>query len=330
MSRSSSEPPWLQLVLDATGAAGCRGSETVQSLWSGYGQIVRCTLQGGSHPTVVVKHVRWPERQTHPRGWGGARSHARKVKSYEVEFCWYQDYAPRTSNACRVPNCLAAQRQRDGVILVLEDLNAAGYPLRRQRLDAVAFRACIEWLACFHATYMHCQVHGLWPVGTYWHLDTRPDELEVLRSRLPELAEAAATLDQRLRASTFQTLVHGDAKVANFCFSSDGSRVAAVDFQYAGGGCGMKDLAYFIGSCLDEESCARREEEALAVYFCALRRALSARSAVLDLDNLESEWRALYPLAWTDFYRFLEGWSPGHWKSHSYTREVAQRVLVQL
>jgi hypothetical protein len=330
MPSSSSEQPWLQLVLDATGAAGCQGCETVQGLWSGYGQIVRCTLDGGSHPTVVVKHVRWPDKQTHPRGWSGARSHARKARSYDVELCWYQEFSQRALLACRLPYCLAGQRQGNDIILVLEDLNAAGYALRPKQIHRGAFRACVEWLAHLHATFMQCESRGLWPVGTYWHLDTRPDELEVLRRRLPELAEAAAILDQRLRAGAFQTLVHGDAKVANFCFSNDGKRVAAVDFQYAGGGCGMKDLAYFVGSCLDEDACEKREEETLALYFYTLRTALAAQAAVLDLDALEAEWRVLYPIAWTDFYRFLEGWSPGHWKSNGYARKVARRVLADL
>jgi len=40
--------------------------------------------------------------------------------------------------------------------------------------------------------------------------------------------------------------VHGDAKLANFCFSRDGKKVAAVDFQYVDGGCGMKDLSRII------------------------------------------------------------------------------------
>lgn len=36
----------------------------------------------------------------------------------------------------------------------------------------------------------------------------------------------------------FQTFVHGDAKLANFCFGSN--NVAAVDFQYVGKGIGVK------------------------------------------------------------------------------------------
>ena len=48
--------------------------------------------------------------------------------------------------------------------------------------------------------------------------------------------------------------MHGDAKLANFLFTSDHSQVAGVDFQYVGGGCGMKDVAYLL-SCLDEDAC---------------------------------------------------------------------------
>jgi thiamine kinase-like enzyme len=66
------------------------------------------------------------------------------------------------------------------------------------------------------------------------------------------LKEAAPVIDEKLNTCAYKTFVHGDAKLANFCFAPDG-QVAGVDFQYVGGGCGMKDVAYFIGSCLNEK-----------------------------------------------------------------------------
>lgn len=101
--------------------------------------------------------------------------------------------------------------------------------------------------------------------------------------------------------------------------------MAAVDFQYVGGGCGMKDVAYFIGSCLKEAECARREAQILDTYFGHLHRALGSRN-----EALEIEWRSLYRVAWADFHRFLKGWSPGHWKINSYSERITREVINQL
>jgi len=62
--------------------------------------------------------------------------------------------------------------------MVLEDLDANGYPLRINSVSMADMEACLRWLANFHAIFMGKKPDGLWKVGTYWHLDTRPDELE--------------------------------------------------------------------------------------------------------------------------------------------------------
>lgn len=119
--------------------------------------------------------------------------------------------------------------------MVLEDLDASGYPGRRGDLSPDQVEPCLRWLAAFHATFMGEEPAGLWPVGTYWHLKTRPDELAAVDD--PELIRAAPALDHLLNQASHRTVVHGDAKVANFCWSHSGDAVAAVDFQYVGGGC---------------------------------------------------------------------------------------------
>ncbi len=212
--------------------------------------------------------------------------------------------------------------------MVFEDLDASGFPVRKGAVSMVDMQLCLQWLANFHATFMGQEPAGLWAVGTYWHLETRPDELAVLDDMA--LKEAAGQIDRKLRASPYQTFVHGDAKLANFCFSDHGRQVAAVDFQYVGGGCGMKDVAYFIGSCLYEEECERHEAELLNFYFGQLKGALQKRQSTIDSAAVEQEWRALYPLAWTDFHRFMKGWSPGHWKINSYSERMAREVLAEL
>ena len=212
--------------------------------------------------------------------------------------------------------------------MVFDDLDAGGFPDRKNSASMIEMQACLKWLANFHAIFMGKEPAELWPVGTYWHLDTRPDELNVMEDI--ELKQAASRIDQKLRESPYQTFVHGDAKLANFCFSSDGQQVAAVDFQYVGGGCGIKDVAYFIGSCLYEEDCERYEERLLDWYFTQLKEALSKRRSPIEPADIEQDWRALFPVAWADFHRFVKGWSPGHWKIHGYSERITCDVVAQL
>ena len=317
----------VDFVLSALGASSVREVSLIQSLWSGYGTISRYNLEGGERSSVVVKAVSL-EGANHPRGWNTSLSHQRKLKSYEVETAWYEKYASACGENCQVPKCLASTKIDGQVVLVLEDVDAIGYARRVQQVAEVEVKAVLSWLANFHATYLQQQPVGLWAVGTYWHLETRPDELDVLADKT--LKSYASAIDARLNAAKYQTFVHGDAKLANFCFSDDGSKVAAVDFQYVGGGCGMKDVAYFLGSCLGEADCESMEETLLNFYFDELAGAIRQNDAQIDIYALIVEWRELYKYAWTDFHRFLKGWSPGHWKINSYSERLSQEVIRTL
>lgn len=312
-----------QFVLESTGSVGLTHLGTVQSLWSGYGRIIRIGFDGGECSSVIVKHVQ-PGSGKHPRGWDTDLSHRRKLKSYQVEAHWYR-CQPDSAKAARarIPECHGVKTHGDEVLLVLEDLDSSGFAGRRSSATQTEWQACVRWLAAFHAEHLGTDAEGLWESGTYWHLETRPDELRELDDL--DLKAAAPAIDARLKASKFQTLVHGDAKLANFCFSKDGAEVAAVDFQYVGGGCGMKDLAYFVGSCFRDDEAGMREAEVLDCYFTELRR-----HASMDTDLLEADWRSLYRVAWADFHRFLKGWSPGHWKLSGYSERVAREVLNSL
>lgn len=315
-------------ILKATNASKIFEIEVIQSLWSGYGEIVRYGLTGCSIKTVIIKHIRLPNNNHHPRGWNTDLSHARKIRSYQVEMAWYQYWSKACDHTCRVPQPLGYEVYDNEVLIILEDLDAAGFPKRRAFASIDELFICLSWLANFHATFMNESPTHLWEIGTYWHLDTRPDELNALDDLA--LKKAAVLIDQELRKSPFQTFVHGDAKLANFCFSDDFKQVAAVDFQYVGGGCGMKDVAYLIGSCFDENECQQWENELLDYYFQALKTALLSKNKMIDTLAIEKNWRDLYPVAWTDFHRFIKGWSPGHWKINSYSEQLAREVISQL
>ena len=317
-----------RFILELTQAVELRNLGLVQSLWSGYGSIVRMGLEGADVSSVIVKHVQ-PGVGDHPRGWNTDLSHQRKLKSYQVETNWYGRQRERAEPGfARIPECLGVKSDGDEVLLVLEDLDAAGFAGRRSSVNQAEWQACVRWLAAFHADHLGASAEGLWESGTYWHLETRPDELEELDDL--SLKGAAPMIDARLKASTFQTLVHGDAKLANFCFSADGSEVAAVDFQYIGGGCGMKDLAYFVGSCFRDDEAERREEEVLGFYFEQLNGFVERTGDDVCAEELEADWRSLYRVAWADFHRFIKGWSPGHWKLSDYSERVTLEVIESL
>jgi len=317
-----------RFIKSTTQASRTCNQEAVQTLWSGYGNINRIELVGAQFPSVIIKYVQ-PGEGDHPRGWNTDLSHERKLKSYRVETQWYDRQRNRPSPIlARIPKCIGLKSEGDETLLVLEDLDASGFAGRRSSVNQIEWQSCVRWLAAFHAEHLGLASEGLWESGTYWHLETRPDELEKLDD-LP-LKKAASAIDAKLKASAFQTLVHGDAKLANFCFSADGTEVAAVDFQYVGGGCGMKDLAYFVGSCFRDEEAESRESEVLNFYFKELRGFLERIGRDVSADDLEADWRPLYRVAWADFHRFMKGWSPGHWKLSDYSERVTREVIESL
>ncbi|USD43490.1 phosphotransferase [Vibrio sp. SCSIO 43135] len=317
-------------------------SEVIQSLWGGYGELVRVS---NGESSLIVKHIRLPEKNDHPRGWNTARSHNRKLRSYQVEASWYRDFAAACSSECVVPKPIFVGEIEGELTLVMEDLKQLGFPntlgnADPEHVDPVYIRPCLKWLAHFHAQHISHHGEGLWESGTYWHLQTRPDELAKLRD-LP-LKQAAEQIDDLLNQAPYQTLVHGDAKLANFCFSdarigeseqtSDGEQIkaAAVDFQYVGRGCAMKDVALFISSAVPYEKCFERESELLDIYFSYLNDALAMYQPHLDSELVIASWRPLFCVAWADFQRFVKGWSPEHWKINPYTESLKERALEQI
>ncbi len=318
-------PQRLELLIQrASGASNVTLDGRLQRLWGGYGVLWRAELDlpPGS-VSAIVKHVQ-------PPGGRGDRSHRRKLRSYAVEHAFYQRYPTGclASPGCRVPRMLGSLTEAGGWLFVLEDLDASGFAERCARPDAPQIAATLRWLAQFHARFLGTPPDGLWSTGTYWHLATRPDELRAMRDA--ELRRGAPHLDRALEAARFKTFVHGDAKLENVCFSSSGREVAMVDFQYVGGGVGVKDVAYFLSSCLTADECERLVPSYLDQYLSELALAVTAAGTCHDFAALEREWRTLFPLAWVDYHRFLLGWAPGQFEREPYGAELARQVLASL
>jgi aminoglycoside phosphotransferase (APT) family kinase protein len=325
--------PLERLVCQITGAVRATRGDRIQSLWGGYGELLKMDLVGMELSQVVVKHAEPPTPKRVTRVSASDRSHERKLRSYAVEMQWYREFAARCDADCRVPRSLGGRAQAGTWLFVLEDLDAAGFPGRAAYPNSDEIRAVLRWLATFHATFLDVKPEGLWSVGTYWHLATRPDELTRVRDRV--LRDAASKFDARLNSCRYRTLVHGDAKVDNFCFSPKAlapvdAQVAAVDFQYVGAGCGMKDLAYFLSSVWESADCNAYAQDAISYYFRHLGAELNRRCATVDALAIEVEWRALYPVAWADFQRFLAGWAPGQYDDNPYARRMTQLAIESL
>ncbi len=309
-------------ILRLTQADAISRVECIQPLWNHYGTLSRVILEGGECASVIVKHIQFPAEVSHPRGFNSDISRRRKVRSYAVEMHWYQNQNTQLSDRAATPRCLDAFTESGELFLLLEDLSTRGLGQVLYAVSWEEFTVVLRWLASFHARFLGDAGEGLWSSGTYWHLDTRPEELANISGT--RMHDFAGLLDARLRCGEYPTLVHGDAKLANFLFSEDHAEVGAVDFQYVGRGAAMKDVAYFAGSCMSGPECERQEAALLDVYFEALRDQLPD---TVDAEALETEWRALYPVAWADFERFMMGWSPGHRKLTEYSDATTDRAL---
>ena len=201
-------PNFKKYLLETTAATACKELEIIQSLWSGYGKISRYQLVDSDIDTVVVKCISLKNADEHPRGWNTNLSHSRKVKSYEIETLWYKEWNQTCPITARIPKFLGSYSEGEEQWIILEDLNKE-YPSRRQQINLSEVKVCLQWLANFHTAFLNHQPEGLWKVGTYWHLDTRPEEFEKIEH--PTLKAKAHLIDAELNNCYFQTIVHGDA-----------------------------------------------------------------------------------------------------------------------
>ncbi|GIU51679.1 phosphotransferase [Shewanella sairae] len=326
----------------------CVKKETIQSLWSGYGDISRYEITRNTQTTnteistLIVKHISPPQKISHPRSWANETSHKRKLDSYLVEVNFYRNWASKCNKSCPVPKleaeyCSAkeviyAGSHQNATLLLLSDLDAQGYAKRAQQLSALESKVVLSWLAHFHALFLspssQAKTDDLWSIGSYWHLATRKDELQAT----PEspLKSAAYKIDKLLNNSKYQTIIHGDAKLANFCFNDSLTQVAAVDFQYTGYGIGVKDVIYFLGSCLSESVLENNFELLMHDYFSILTKAINQYHPQIDAKRVVKDWSDLVDLSWADFERFLAGWAPTHNKRNKFSQRMTQQALSKL
>ena len=269
-------------------------SRTLARLWGGMGYIYR--IEARSHE-LVIKHITWPSGNL-------SRGDKRKADSYHVEANFYENVAANLHQSLRLPKPYYTQRNANDIIIAMSYIETSP-----RETDE---RSVVSWLASFHAHFWNVapgQVEewGLQPQGTYWYLDTRPDEHANMPTRGWEgrLKLAARAIDDYLKRHPCQSIVHGDPKLANVLTKEDGS-TAMCDFQYCGRAMPLKDLAYFLSTSSDAED----DDDLLRHYHDELAKRLPKH----DVPSLE-DLRDALDVAYCDFYRFMSGW--GFWGSSS-------------
>ncbi|MEW5313134.1 MAG: hypothetical protein WDW38_004725 [Sanguina aurantia] len=338
------------------------------SLWAGYGEIERLSLQFGHAPTpatplpatLIMKTVAPPPGVSGPELVG----HERKMKSYTVEASFYKSHAQGLIDGpspLRLPRPIFIDAQPPSrFTFILSDLDQGSFRPSRGNMSMAQLQTALDWLACLHARY-----HGdslptdLWPVGGFWHLETRQQELASMGAEWAALKSLAPSLDLYLRglhpASTaaqrcgdpgtdssqhgrsppsslprHATILHGDFKSENLMFgvADDGSPAcAAYDFQYCGAGYGARDVVYlFCSSTTDRLLSPSGEEHLLRHYYTALQRELRTLGKDVDADDYTFELMMdHFEVSLLDYLRFMAGW--GWWGAVGWARKRGESLL---
>lgn len=283
------------------------------SLWAGMGFIYKISIDDDL-PLMVVKHV------TPPPSGEQSFGDQRKSKSYQVEANFYDHVAPELSMKLQLPSPFYVERgpRQNEITICMSYLNGSWM----NTSDPEDAKGTLRWLARFHAAYWGenetakiLKKANLQENGSYWHLDTRPNEHKDMRDRGLEgrLKRAAGAIDDCLKRDSMQCLIHGDPKEANVMqlnkkkADEEGlpsQHIAMYDFQYSGQGTPTRDLAYFLCS-----SCEKTMEGELVAYFYEQLKQELLRQGKTP-PNLQHFLQSL-DLAFCDFHRFLCGW--GQW-----------------
>jgi len=297
--------------------------DTLTSLWSGCGSIVQCQLDDKA---CVIKAIKVPSYIRHPKIKQSAFALKRKQDSYRVEYHFYKLHSLHLPIYAQSIECINAINKDDEYVLVFKDFTKHGFAQAGQQ----HIKAILNWLAHFHAFNLNKPTDGLWQQGNYWHLSTRPDEFNKLKEsadKKSDIKNVAHKIDEQLQSCAYKTLVHGDAKLANFAANERG-KILGYDFQYIGAGSGVIDVMYFMTSCFSDKQLHEYADEYLVYYFDNLKAAITTYHPKAPADKIANDWLFLWPAAWADFYRFLAGWSPQHQKMNSYMLKQVNNWLA--
>jgi len=260
-------------------------------------------LASGEPTTFVLKHIH-PERDaTAWRSGGIAAREARLLGERALDRVWEVFDAPY----------LAYAFEGEASAVLMRDLSEHLFPDAREPITAEHEDALIDHLARLHAAFWESEARQLpWLAKAefvYGFLAPSEIEMEEARGRRHPVFTAARegwevahrmlpTVVSRLLSTPpielaqtavglSRTILHGDAKVANFAMLPDG-RVSAFDWATICEGCPTIEIGWYVS--VNATRLTRSKEEIFGVYRTALERHLGR-----ELSN--AMWQRMYDAA---------------------------------
>ncbi|MEH3130239.1 MAG: phosphotransferase [Mycolicibacterium neoaurum] len=278
---------WLIEILTASGAIapGTRVTDLrAQRIAEGVGFAsflyrVHLVLDGAGPASVIAKF---------PTDYPDYQLLAASIRLYEREVTFYNEVT--TSAPLRSPRAHAAEfdSATGEFVIVMEDVGALENADQVVGLSFDRARAVLAETARFHAwgwdttpqatrhpAFLNlddARMAGLFSAGTAagWAVFARHGRADVpadLATLIDDYTTSAPHLLSALTTPT--TLVNGDLRADNLFFADDGSHVT-VDFQFAGRGCGIWDVAYLVGQGMSPAERDGREIELVRHYLSTL------------------------------------------------------------
>jgi hypothetical protein len=232
-----------------------------------------------------------------------SRNIAAMVRNYVLEINWYRSLAAQTQVNC--PHCYHADIAGNGVdfALLLADCAPAKQGDQLAGADLQSIRAAIAQMAALHASHWNDDV-----LDAHEWLQFGRTNKEIVRQLMPSiypgfceryrgrLNDEILDMGQQLvdhfddyldAVPAALTIVHGDFRLDNLLFGTDGG-VTVVDWQTLGIGSPMADLAYFTGTSIADPAERAAEEAALFAYYCDQ---VEARGVSIARDQLWLDYR---------------------------------------
>lgn len=237
-----------------------------------------CDWAEGDHPATFIAKC--------PSGEQISRNAAAIFHLYDMEVGWYRDVAANAGVNC--PQCYhaAIADNEQEFVLMLEDMAPAGQGDQLAGGSLIQVQTTLKEAAALHNIVPPDGFASLdWlhhaEANSEFSKNTLINGYPVFRERFAELlegnvldlgAEMVSRMEHYMGQEPLeQSITHGDMRLDNILFHSNGELAALVDWQTCSLGNPANDVAYMIGTSFADPAERRGQEEQLVRDYLAMR-----------------------------------------------------------